>query len=42
MMSNPLISNQINQRNGVSFDKFMSKFKQFSGNPTQMLGDMGI
>lgn len=41
-MSNPLISNQINQRNGVSFDKFMSKFKQFSGNPTQMLCDMGI
>lgn len=41
MMSNPLIM-QNSQNNGISFGEFMDKFKQFSGNPTQMLENMGI
>lgn len=41
-MSNPLINSQNSQTNGISFGEFMNKFKQFSGNPMQMLGNMGI
>lgn len=38
-MSNPLFKNQ--NRN-VSFNDFMSSFRQFSGNPMQMLSNLGI
>lgn len=38
-MSNPLINSQNSQTNGISFGEFMNKFKQFSGNPMQMLGN---
>lgn len=38
-MSNPLFKNQ---SRGVSFNDFMSSFRQFSGNPMQMLSGLGI
>lgn len=38
-MRNPLIPNR---QNGVSFDDFMGKFRQFSGNPMQMLSQIGL
>lgn len=38
-MRNPLIPNG---QNGVSFNDFMSRFQQFSGNPMQMLSQSGL
>lgn len=38
-MRNPLIQNK---QSGVSFNDFMSKFQQFSGNPMQMLSQSGL
>lgn len=38
-MSNPLIKSQ---GNGISFNDFMGKFRQFSGNPMQMLSGLGV
>lgn len=38
-MRNPLIPNR---QNGVSFDDFMGRFRQFSGNPMQMLSQSGL
>lgn len=38
-MSNPLFKNQ---SRGISFNDFMGKFRQFSGNPMQMLSNLGI
>lgn len=38
-MRNPLIPNR---QNGVSFDDFMDRFRQFSGNPMQMLSQSSL
>lgn len=38
-MRNPLIPNR---QNNVSFDDFMGRFRQFSGNPMQMLSQSGL
>lgn len=38
-MGNPLFKNQ---SKGISFNDFMGKFRQFSGNPMQMLSGLGI